>query len=197
MDLIAIVLAIVLASPFILAVWAASLHWRYALPAEVEPDVPATPLAIQAPVEAQTLDLSRLMHDTSFDLAGFAASHGVRVSLAVSPGRQVWADPHTLSLALREALMAAIRAARGGHVLVSALPLGASLHIAITDDGPHHGPATRQADMTGVAGAMAAMGGSLSIENRPGQSTTVTLRLARTPAITRPPAEPPLLVQAA
>lgn len=196
MDLVTIVLAAGLAMPFILAIWAAAHHQRLAPEAAAEPE-PPPPTAIRPPLEARSLDISRFLHDTAFALADTAASHGVRISLAVSPGRQVWADPHVLAFAVRSAVAAGIRASPGGRVLVSALPLGASVDIAVTDDGAHDNRDARAACLRDTAGAIVMMGGSLAVESRPGRSTTVTLRLPRAPAAAPPAEQAAITVQAA
>ena len=139
--------------------------------------------------EARELDLGNLLRDAAHDLEPLARSHAVRISLAVSPGRREWADPFALGSALREVMTAAIHAAVGGQVLVSALPLGTQLHIVVTDDGPDTTQAVRESIVRESGATMALIGGSISVEVRAGRGTTVTLRLPHSPATVDDPTD--------
>ena len=137
----------------------------------------------------ESIDLSRLLPDIANSLMPLALELGTRIQFAVSPGRTVRAHAGGLTVAVRETMETAIRAAPGGAVLVSVLPLGEQIHIAVTDDSPHADRAAREALARGAEAAIALRGGSVAVETRPGQGTTVTLRLPAPRGV--PEGEPP------
>ncbi|MSP01747.1 MAG: HAMP domain-containing histidine kinase [Acetobacteraceae bacterium] len=162
--------------PFVYAALAAIL-FRARRHVEVDPGQAASVSGKGAGINAERLDLPVLLRAVADSLEPLARSHHTRISLAVSPGRTVHASGEALRSALRATIETAIRAATGGRVLISVLPLGTQLHILVTDDGAHSVRATRESMAREAASAIALQGGSLAVEARRGHGTTVTLRL--------------------
>jgi signal transduction histidine kinase len=106
-----------------------------------------------------------------------ACSRGVRMQLAVGAAMIVPLHPSVLRMALRDTMLAAIDAAPGGHVLITAATLGRQLHIGIIDDGPGIDQQAREISMRQTETLIALQGGSIAIEARPGRGTAVTIRL--------------------
>ena len=172
-------------APFAMALLVASTRRRRRLaPAEAGRSWPD-----RGDFAGEAVDLSRLLPDVAESLMPLAQELGTRIQFAVSPGRTVRAHAGGLAAAVRETMETAIRAAPGGAVLVSVLPLGQQIHIAVTDDSPHADRAAREALARGAEAAIALRGGSVAVEIRPGQGTTVTLRLPAPRGV--PEGEPP------
>jgi signal transduction histidine kinase len=181
MSIFHIVLIAAVATPFVLAGWAAFLHRD--VPGEYGRDVRADPaanagiLARRKRFEAERLELEPLLRDLVEGLAPLARSRATRLVLAVSPGRVLWADREWMTLGLREVITTGICASPGGQVLISVLPLADELLIAVTDDALAVDQTTRESMARGASEIIAMQGGRLVIETRPGHGTTVTLRM--------------------
>ncbi len=171
-------------APFAMALLAASLRRRRSASASPGHSWPG-----RGDFAGEAVDLSRLLPDIAESLMPLAQELGTRIQFAVSPGRTVRAHAGGLAAAVRETMETAIRAAPGGAVLVSVLPLGQQIHIAVTDDAPHADRAARAAQVRGAEAAIALRGGSVAVETRPGQGTTVTLRLPALPGVPEAGAE--------
>ena len=180
MGLVTLILASAAAAPFMLAILAAILYWHH-VPGGMAPQPArlARPRLARPAVDARELDVGQLLRDAAHDLEALARSHAVRINLAVSPGRRILADQFALSTALREVITAAIHAAAGGQILVSALPLGTWLHIAITDDGRDTPRTIRESIVREAGGTMALIGGSIAMEALAGRGTTFTAAPSR------------------
>ena len=159
-------------APFAAALLAASIQRRRLAPGKAGRCWPDC-----GDFAGESIDLSRLLPDIADSLVPLALELNTRIQFAVSPGRTVRAHAGGLAAAVRETMETAIRAAPGGAVLVSVMPLGEQIHIAVTDDAPHADRAAREALARGAEAAIALRGGSVAVETRPGQGTTVTLRL--------------------
>jgi signal transduction histidine kinase len=77
---------------------------------------------------------------------------------------------------LRELVATAIYESPGGQVLVSVLPLGSEMHIAVTDDGRGADQRLRETMARGAEQLIALQGGRIAVEAR-AQGTTVTVRM--------------------
>jgi signal transduction histidine kinase len=169
------------AAPFILAVWVARNHRRQApmrggtIPREVAEG--AVLGLTRAVSEAQTLDLEAELGAGMEALEGLALARFVRLELAVGQGATVRIDAVVLRAVLRSILGSAIRSTADGQVLVTALALGSQMHIRIIDDGVDADQTSREIMLREAGELLALQGGSLAVEARPGQGTTVTIRL--------------------
>ncbi len=176
MSMLLYVLAAVVVTPFILACWAAMLRWD-----QIRPPAPAVLAPGTGPratrLEAKALDLPLVMREVADAVEPLAKARATRIRLAVSPGRTVWADRDYLSRALRELVETAVHASPGGQVLISAMPLGTELNIAVTDDARNVDLATRESMARDAGDLIAMQGGRMAIEARAGFGTTVTVRL--------------------
>jgi len=131
----------------------------------------------RTPFVGAMLDLSAEVRDVLERLSGDAAQSLVQLEMAVPP--DLWV--HTDALALRTVLAAlagrAVRQARGGMVLVSAVRQGGRVQIAVTDDGAGVPAPVQEAALREVAQLVALQGGTLEIDALPGVGTTVVVRL--------------------
>jgi signal transduction histidine kinase len=175
MSILHLILLSAAAAPFILATWAAFLHWR---PPFADIDTMGTaPRLIRTRFEAETMDLSDVLRSMADSLEPLARPRFVRILLAVGPGHMVHADRDALNTMLRETIGTAIRAAPGGQVLISVRTLGTQTHIVVTDDGANADQKLRETLGRAAGELIALQGGTLAIEARAGRGTSVTLRL--------------------
>jgi hypothetical protein len=111
-------------------------------------------------------------------LAPVMASQAVQADIASPSGLHVRMKSAMLTDILEELLAAAIHAAPASRLLMTATSHGDRVHISITDDMPSADPAVRQGRIRGVIERVAMRGGSLDVNVRPSEGTTMTLRLA-------------------
>ncbi len=175
MSMLQIVLLTAVLAPFLLASWAAFLHWDQSSRA-VEA-VLAEPGPTPDMFRAESLDLPDLLREIADALAPLARARFTRIGLAVSPGRTVWAERHGLSKALGEVITTAICASSGGQVLISVLPLGSEVNIVVTDDAACADQHMRETMARGAGDLIAMQGGRLAVEARVGHGASVTIRL--------------------
>ena len=170
-----------LSAPFLLAIWIAFTRRPRAMTSEsAAPGWAAEATSfepINARFESEIVGLEAMVREAAAAVSDLARTHWVRIEQAVSAAITVHVDPNALGPALRETMLTAIRAAPGGQVLVTAATLGSQLHIRITDDGPGADQFDREISVRGAGGMIALQGGSIAVEARPGQGTTVIVRL--------------------
>jgi signal transduction histidine kinase len=178
MSIVSLVVLTAVTAPFALAVWAAFLHAKLTRgqpnPADISDRTPSVDFA---PSEAESLDVASILREAADALAPLARDHFVRIAIAVSPGLSIRTDRHTLNMVAREMIEIAIRAAPGGQMLVTALPLGTQLHIRIADEGAGTDQQLRESMTRGAAELIALRGGTIAVEARPGRGTTMSVRL--------------------
>jgi len=131
--------------------------------------------------ESDTIELETAVRAAAEALSRAARPDWVRIDFAVNKGMMVYVNPSALRTALRETMLTAIRATPGGHVLVTAQVLGSQLHMRVTDDGPNTDLRCRKALARGAEALIALQGGSVAVDTRTGQRSTVTLRLPLPP----------------
>jgi hypothetical protein len=170
-----------ISAPFILAVWVAYMHWprsptsggarREELPgsAGVGPR--------RGRFAAETLELEPEVRAAADSIAGLARENSVRLELAVDPRTTVRVDPIVLGTVLRSLIGTAARSTFSGQVLVTAVTLGTQMHIRIVDDGRGADQTSREIDAREAGEMIALQGGSVAVEVKSGQGTTVTIRL--------------------
>jgi hypothetical protein len=111
-------------------------------------------------------------------MAPVMATQSVKVDVAAPSGLLGRMRGAVLADLLEELLTAAIHGAPGGRLLLTAAPHGDHIHVGITDDVPGVDPAVRAARVRGLMERVALRGGSLDIDVRPADGTTMTLRFA-------------------
>jgi len=127
--------------------------------------------------KAENLDLEAEVSAVAGALAGIAHAHFVRIRLAISPDSAVRMDAFALRAALRGMIHAAVVAAPGGQVLVTAMALGTQMHVRIVDDGARTDQRLREGVAREAGSMIALQGGSIAVEAREGQGTMVTVML--------------------
>ena len=111
-------------------------------------------------------------------MAPVMATQSVKVDVAAPSGMLGRMRGAALVDLLEELLAAAIHGAPGGRLLLTAANRGDRIHVGITDDLPGTDPAVRAARIRGLMERVALRGGSLDIEVRLAEGTTMTLRFA-------------------
>lgn len=111
-------------------------------------------------------------------LAPVMTSQSVKVDVAAPSGLLGRMRGAVLADILEELLTAAVHGAPDSRLLLTAAIHGDRIHIGVTDDVPGADPAIRAASMRGLMERVALRGGSLDIDVRPDEGTTMTLRLA-------------------
>ena len=111
-------------------------------------------------------------------LAPVMAAQSVKVDVAAPSGLFGRMRGAALADILEELLTAAIHGAPDSRLLLTAAIHGDRIHVGVTDDVPGADPALRVASVRGLMAHVALRGGSLDVDVRPAEGTTMTLRLA-------------------
>jgi signal transduction histidine kinase len=173
-------LPLALSAPFILAAWIAFLHRQRptTCPESPYPPVEANEAdLLDLYLGSVAVDLDAALREAAAAVEPVACSRGVRMELAVGAAMIVPVHASVLRMALRNTMLAAIDAAPGGQVLITAASLGRQLYIGIIDDGRGIDQQAREISMRQTETLIALQGGSIAIEARPGRGTVVTIRL--------------------
>jgi signal transduction histidine kinase len=129
-------------------------------------------------VELGTETLGAALRDA---VAEVEDEHGTHVELTILGERALDRGTEALVAAAREALRNAARHAPGAPVYVFAQAGPDGAEVFVRDDGPGFELATVPAERRGVRdsilGRMAAVGGSGTVESRPGEGTEIALRI--------------------
>jgi hypothetical protein len=178
MSFVNIGLSLAVATPVALAVWVACRQRQPpSTPDRGEPMVDVEIGATRACFKAETLELDAEVRAVAEWLAEEAADRYVSLQFAVNPGSRVHADWNALWMMLRSTMRTAIQATPGGHVLVTARPVGMEMYILVMDDGANASQSARESLAREASTLVALQGGSLAVEARRGRGTTITLRL--------------------
>jgi hypothetical protein len=111
-------------------------------------------------------------------LAPVMASQSVQAEIAAASGLLVRMKGAALAELLEELLTAAIHNAPASRLLMTATKRVDRIYISITDDMPGADPAVRLGSIRGLMERVALRGGTLDVNVRPAEGTTMTLRLA-------------------
>jgi hypothetical protein len=152
---------------------------------QVVPGVPATrgaaaePNAQPAPppAAAAALELQAEAGTVLQAFAKLAAARGVHLELAVETGLLVRMHRTRLHELLGAMLTHAIHGLPGGRVLVGAMQHGGRVQIAVIDEEASTDRASQEADLRQAVQLAALQGATLEIDVRPGEGTTLLLRL--------------------
>jgi signal transduction histidine kinase len=123
------------------------------------------------------VDLEVAVRAAIASVAAMARLRQVRIELAVGTTATIPVSPGVLRTALHDIMLTAIDAAPGGRMLVTAGTCGDQVHIRITDDSRTADRQGRETSTWQTGVAIAAQGGSVAVEARPGEGTTVTIEL--------------------
>ncbi|WP_428490317.1 hypothetical protein [Rhodopila sp.] len=102
----------------------------------------------------------------------------VQADVAALPGLRVRMRGAPLTDLLEEMLAAAIHAAPASRLLLTAAAHGSRIDVGIADDMPGADPTVRLERVRGLTARVARRGGTLEVNVRPAEGTTLTLRLA-------------------
>jgi hypothetical protein len=167
-------------------------------PAGGEPTAAApAPFALaRSPFASGDLDVAAELRHVLVHMAAQAGCHLVQLEFAAQPDLTVHADRLALHAVLSELVGSAMHHAPCGRVLLSAIRLGGRVQIAVIDDGDGPAAAVQEAALRDMAQLVALQGGTIDVESRRGEGTTVLVRLpepmgtASTPETRKPlPAE--------
>lgn len=132
-----------------------------------------------------------LGHAAQRQLDDIARLSGLHCELRTAglDGQTAGATENALFRLLQEALSNVVRHARASHVEVTLARDAAGFRLAVRDDGIGLGQdcAPRGVGLTGMADRVAAAGGRMTLDSRPGQGTTISITLPDTPSRRDPP----------
>jgi signal transduction histidine kinase len=111
-------------------------------------------------------------------MAPVMATRSMKVDVAVQSGLLGRMRGTVLADLVAELLTAAIHGAPGSRLLLTAAAHGDRVHVRVTDDLAGADPAVRAAGVRDLMQRVALRGGSLNIDVRPAEGTTLTLRFA-------------------
>jgi hypothetical protein len=106
-----------------------------------------------------------------------ASQRGLHLQTAVESGLTVRIDRNRLHELLGGMLTHAIHSAAGGRVLLGAMRHAGRIQIAVIDEDGSGDQASHEADLRQVAELAALQGATLEVDVRPGEGTTILLRL--------------------
>jgi signal transduction histidine kinase len=102
----------------------------------------------------------------------------VQADIAASFGLMVRMRGAALVELLEEMLTVVVHAAPVSRILLTAAADGANISISMSDDIPNADQDLRRASVRGLTRRVAMGGGALAVDVRPGEGTTMTLRLS-------------------
>ena len=111
-------------------------------------------------------------------LSPIMSNRSVQADVAALPGLGVRMPGAVLAELLEEMLAAAIRGAPASRLLLTAAKHGNRIDVDITDDMPGADRVVRLGSVRGLMERVASRGGTLEVDVRPAEGTTMTLRLA-------------------
>jgi glucose-6-phosphate-specific signal transduction histidine kinase len=111
-------------------------------------------------------------------LSSVIAGQSVKIDVAVRPGLKVAMRAAALADTLEELLAVALQAAPASRMLLTAVAEGDRVAINVVDDMPGGDPAVRLNRARTLRQRVATRGDSITVEVRPKEGTTMTLRLA-------------------
>ena len=134
------------------------------------------------PPEAESEGLATALRK-HVDVLQRVHGHAVQLTLDGDAHRSAPADAEVLRIA-QEALQNAVRHAHARHVDVRLDAIDGHLRVAVADDGVGFDPdepglRSRRLGLTSMEERARALGGTLSIDSRPGAGTTVVLEVPR------------------
>lgn len=110
--------------------------------------------------------------------AAIAKQRGVQIEFAVDPTLSLRIDRTRLHDLVGAMLTHALRAVHGGRVLLGAMRHGDMVQIAVIDENGNANQVIQQADLRQAMSWAAMLGGTLEVDARPGEGTTLLARLA-------------------
>jgi len=110
-------------------------------------------------------------------LAGIAQKQDIRLEIAIQADLTVRLDRDEFRDAIAALVTHAIHAVSGGRVLLGAMRHAGRIQIAVMDEGSGDDPSLQSAQLRPIAEFAARQGGSLEIDSRPNEGTTLLLRL--------------------
>ena len=132
------------------------------------------------PIAAEPVDIQVLLAEIADAKAAFAAEQGVSINVQTGEADNMFSlDPKRIGQAVSQILDNAIRYHRlGGEVLLFARQSEAALEIIVADNGPGIGEDVLQGLGIPLARQLLqSHGGSLTVESKTGEGTTVVMTL--------------------
>lgn len=99
------------------------------------------------------------------------------LEMAIEPDLTVRADRRAFQDILGDVVHRAIEQSPCGRILLTAGRIGGFVHVAVSDDGPGTGGAIRLTRLRDAESLVTLQGGSIELDARPGEGTTVIVRL--------------------
>ncbi len=137
---------------------------------------PPAPVTLRQSAGSMALAVEQEARSVLQELSPAAREGLVRLEIAVQSGLEVRADPRVYRDVLAGLLRHAIAQAPGGRVLLTAARHGGRVQVAVVDDGAGSDPRAQQSSLRDSERLIALQGGTLEINSRPGEGTTVVAR---------------------
>ena len=131
----------------------------------------------RTPFSSQLVDVAEQVRTLLASALPIAARRGIHLKFAVQPGLEVRTDPRVFQTVLGDLLTHAVGQAPCGSVLVGARRHGGRVQVTVCDDGAGQKVAVQEAALRDTAQLLAMQGATLQIDARPGQGTTIAVRL--------------------
>jgi signal transduction histidine kinase len=136
-------------------------------------------------------DVSAAVYLALARLSSMIASQSVKIDVAVHPGLKAGMRAAALADTLEELLTVALQAAPASRMLLTAVTENDRIAINVTDDMPGGDPAVRLSRVRTLKQRVTVRGDTLTVNVRPNEGTTMTLRLACAPAAAETPKAAP------
>ncbi len=139
---------------------------------------PASEMRTSAPLQHADgrLDVATEARTVMGLFAELATQRGVRMEIAVDPALTVRMEQHQFHELLGAVLTHAIHAG-SGHVLLGAMRHAGRVQIAVIDEGSGINREQQVTDLRQAARLAAMQGATLEVDARPGEGTTILLRI--------------------
>lgn len=131
----------------------------------------------KAPEPGGVLDIDAEIRAVAYSFATICAQRHIQLLLAIEPGLRVRMHRQRLHELLGAMLTHAIHGLGGGRILVGAMMHSGRVQIAVIDEETAADRESQQADLRQATEMAALQGASLELDMRPGEGSTLLLRL--------------------
>ncbi|MBV9252308.1 MAG: HAMP domain-containing histidine kinase [Acetobacteraceae bacterium] len=183
---VALISCVAACGAYVIAGWKrrAALRRRWQPEQDVRPaDANRFELA-HTPFSTDRVSVDSIIREVLRSASNQAGRYSVRLELAVPPGLEARTDPRVLRQVLGDLVGLAIPDATGGRVLVAAGLHGGRVQISVSDDGIAATEKARKPRLRDVGSLIALQGGTIEMDARSGEGTTVLIRLPEPGPIT-------------
>ncbi len=132
---------------------------------------------MRTPSTSDVLDVTTEVRALLANAVPLATQCDVQLEMAVQPELSVRADPRVFREFVSGLVSYTIERAVGGRVLVGGMRHGGRVQITVSDNGGGRTQSVQEGVFRDVSKALALQGGTMHIDRRSGEGTTVIVRL--------------------